>query len=182
MDDVTAPPTGLGETRHSAPLPDRIRDRPPVVVAVDGSDASVLALVWAFRYAVSQGLPVVALTTWPLSGDVFVRALPGHFCEPRWQAREIQAEAVSRALAAVVHPPTYDLRVDNAELVDALIRAGERASMVVIGSDGPADATPARRRTADRLRHEVEVPVVVVGPDGPLANRAPERDRDSASR
>ena len=182
MDDVTAPPTGLGETRHLAQHPDRVRDLPPVVVAVDGSDASVRALVWAFRHAVVHGLPVVALTTWPLSGDVFVRARPGHFCEPRWQAREVQAEAVSRALAAVTHPPTYDLRVDNAELVDALIRAGERASMVVIGSDGPADSTPTRRRTADRLRHEVEVPVVVVGPDGPLAGTVPEPGRHSGSR
>jgi nucleotide-binding universal stress UspA family protein len=180
MNDVTAPPAGLGETRHVDPHQDRIRERPPVVVAVDGSDASVRALVWAFRHAVTQGLPVVALTTWPLSGEVFVRALPGHFCEPRWQAREVQAEAVSRALAAVAHPPAYDLRVDNAELVDALIRAGERASMVVIGSDGPADSTPTRRRTADRLRHEVEVPVVVVGPDGPLAGTVAEPGHSSS--
>jgi nucleotide-binding universal stress UspA family protein len=190
MDDVTAPPAGLGETRHPAADPaehpdwhsERVHDLPPVVVAVDGSDASVRALVWAFRHAVTHGMPVIALTTWPLSGDVFARVRPGHVCEPRWQAREVQAQAVARALAAVAHPPAYDLHVDNAELVDALIRAGERASMVVIGSDGPADATPARRHTADRLRHEVDVPVVVVGPDGPLTRSVPEPDRHHGAR
>ncbi len=182
MEHARTLPAGLGEARDRGPRRDRGRERPPVVVAVDGSDACVRALVWAFRQAVAHGLPVVALTTWPLSGDVFVRAVPGHFCEPRWRAREVQATAVSRALAAVPHPPIYDLRVDNAELVDALIRAGERASMVVMGSDGPEDFTPARRRVADRLRHEVDVPVVVVGPDGPLPSSTPEPRRHHGSR
>jgi nucleotide-binding universal stress UspA family protein len=186
VDDVTAPPAGLGETRYPDRdpdrHPDRVHDRPPVVVAVDGSDASVRALVWAFRYAVTHGLPVVALTTWPMSGDVVARARPGHFCEPRWQAREVQAQAVARALAAVEHPPAYSLHVDNAELVDALIRAGERASMVVIGSDGPADSTPTRLHTADRLGHEVDVPVVVVGPDGLLERSVPEPGRHHGPR
>ena len=143
---------------------------PPVVVAVDGSDAAVRALVWAFRHAVTHGLPVVALTTWPLSGDVVGLESPGRFSEPRWHAREVQAQSVARALAVVAVVPTYQLCIDNAELVDALIKAGERASMVVIGSDGPEDATPTRRHVADRLRHEVHTPVVVVGPDGPLAD------------
>lgn len=140
---------------------------PPIVVAVDGSDASVRALVWAFRYAVDHDLRVEALTTWPLHGPVFVREIAGHFCEPRWHAREVQAEAVARALALVEDAPPYDLRVDNAELVDALIKEGDRSAMVVIGSDGPEDPLTDRRRLTDRVRHSVHAPVVVVGPDGP---------------
>ncbi len=149
----------------------------PVVVAVDGSDASVRALVWAFRYAAPLGLQVVALTTWPLHVDVCAVPRPRSTTDPRWQAREVQAEAVARALAAVEELPSYHLEVDNAELVDALIKAGDRASMVVIGSDGPEDATPARRHLVDRVRHEVHAPVTVVGPDGPLAAHILERDR-----
>jgi hypothetical protein len=149
----------------------------PVVVAVDGSDACVRALVWAFRYAAPLGLPVVALTTWPLHGETCGAPRRHTVLDPRWLAREVQAEAVARALAAVEEVPSYHLEVDNAELVDALIKAGERASMVVIGCDGPEDTNPARVHLVDRVRHEVHAPVTVVGPDGPLPAPAHEQDR-----
>jgi len=139
------------------------RDR--IVVAVDGSAASVRALVWALHRATELGVRVEALTTWPLHGAVFVREVAGHFCEPRWRAREVQAEAVSRALAAVDDAPPYDLRVVNADLVDALVRASARAVMVVTGSDGPASGTGVRRRLTDRLREAIPVELVLVGPD-----------------
>jgi hypothetical protein len=139
--------------------PDRI------VVAVDGSAASVRALVWAMRRAGELGLRVEALTTWPLHGAVFVREVAGHFCEPRWRAREVQADAVSRALAVVDDAPPYDLRVVNADLVDALVRASARAVMVVTGTDGPARAG-LRPRLTDRLRDAIPVELVLIGPEG----------------
>lgn len=148
------------------------------MVAVDGSDASIRALVWALRRAVELGVRVEALTTWPLHGPVFVREVAGHFCEPRWHAREVQAEAVARALAVVEHAPPYDLRVVNADLADALSRASARAVMVVAGSDGPLDHTPGRRRLTERLREEVPGRLVVVGPDGPEDGASTEPPAD----
>jgi hypothetical protein len=142
-----------------------------VVVAVDGSDASVRALVWAMRFAVERGLRVEALTTWPLRGSVFVREVAGHFCEPRWRAREVQAEAVARALAAVPKAPPYELRVVNATLVDALTRARKRAVMVVMGSDGGTEQRKGLRLT-EQVKRAVQGPVVVVGPDGPVDDGA----------
>jgi hypothetical protein len=138
------------------------------VAAVDGSEASVRALVWALRHAASRGLRVEALTTWPLQGSVFVREVAGHFCEPRWHAREAQAEAVARALAQVDDAPVHDLRVVNAPLVDALVRASRRAVLVVLGSDGPDDKAPARRRLTEQTRRALPDLVVVVGPNGPV--------------
>lgn len=147
------------------PLAVTVVERDRIVVAVDGSAASVRALVWAFRRASELGLRVEALTTWPLHGAVFVREVAGHFCEPRWRAREVQAEAVSRALAAVDDAPPYELRVVNADLVDALVRASARAVMVVTGTDGPIPGRGLRVRVTDRLRAALPVDLVLVGPE-----------------
>jgi hypothetical protein len=172
------------------PRPDTQPDSPPaaaardrIVVAVDGSEASVRALVWALRKAAGSGLRVEALTTWPLHGAVFVREVAGHFCEPRWRAREVQAEAVSRALAAVDDAPPYELRVVNADLVAALSRASLRAALVVAGSDRPTWSARTRTgpaRLTDRLREEVPGPLVVIGPDW-TDEDAPARDTAPAS-
>jgi len=145
-------------TEHSTPV-DRI------VVAVGVGRASVGALMWGLRHAAEHGLRVEVVTAWPLHGAVFVREVAGHFCEPRWRAREIQAAAVAEALAAVDAAPPYELRVVNADVVDALTRARNRAVMVVIGSDSPAGETPTGTRLSDRLRRAIPGPVVVVGPE-----------------
>lgn len=153
---VPAPRPASGH--EPAPAPARI------VVAVDGSEASVRALVWAFGRARERGVHVEALTTWPLQGAVFVREVAGHFCEPRWQAREVQAAAVARALARVDDAPPYELRVVNADLAEALERAATRAVLVVAGTDHPGGA-PGSRLT-ERLRAAMKGRLVVVGPEG----------------
>jgi len=140
-----------------------MRDR--IVVAVDGSEASVRGLVWAMQRARELDLTVEALTTWPLHGAVFVREVAGHFCEPRWRAREVQAEAVARALAVVPDAPPYELRVVNADVVDALLRVRSRAALVVTGSDNPLPT--ARGSLKRRVREALSDLLVVVGPDGP---------------
>jgi hypothetical protein len=150
-----------------SPLPDR------VVVAVGAGRASVRALVWGLRHAAKQGLRVEVVTAWPLHGPVFVREVAGHFCEPRWHAREVQAAAVAEALASVEHAPPYELRVVNAEVVDVLTRARNRAVMVVIGSDRRASDPPAPGRLTDRIRRSAPGPLVVVGPE--VADRASAR-------
>jgi hypothetical protein len=158
-------------TRSTGRTPDR------VVVAVDGSPASVRALVWALRHAAEAGLRVEILTTWPMRGPVFVREVSGHFCEPRWAAREAQAAAAAEALAAVADPPAYELRIENALLVDALVRAAGRAALVVVGSDSVTDGPRDRRRLSERVRQAVPGPVVVVGQDAPKRRRAPDLQR-----
>jgi hypothetical protein len=147
------------------------RDR--IVVAVDDSEASVRALVWAFGKARELGLRVEALTTWPLHGSVFVREVAGHFCEPRWRAREVQAATVARALALVDDAPPYEMRVLNADPVDALTRAGARAVLVVVGTEGPHWPSRSGRRLTERLRHEGPDNLVVIGPEGTEQGASP---------
>ena len=160
-------------TPRPGSIPEAARDR--IVVAVDDSEPSVRALVWAFGKARELDLRVEALTTWPLHGAVFVREVAGHFCEPRWRAREMQAAVVARALALVDDAPPYELRVVNADLVDALKRAALRAVLVVAGTDSPAGASTSGTRLTERLRAEVPG-LVLVGPDG--AEDAAEDNRD----
>jgi hypothetical protein len=143
-----------------------------VVVAVDGSPASVRALGWALRHAHENDLRIEVLTTWPLHGPVFVREVSGHFCQPRWDAREAQAAAAARALATIDHAPAYDLRVENASLVDALVRAAERCVLVVMGSDRPTGAHADPDRLPERVRHAVSGEIAVVGTDGQVARTA----------
>lgn len=166
---------------RSGPLAVTGVERDRIVVAVDGSAASVRALVWAFRRASELGLRVEALTTWPLHGAVFVREVAGHFCEPRWRAREVQAEAVSRALAAVDDAPPYELRVVNADLVDALVRASARAVMVVAGTDGPEPGRGLRGRVTDRLRAALPVDLVLIGPERADEDAAADTSTEAAS-
>jgi nucleotide-binding universal stress UspA family protein len=170
---MTRPPVpGPRSSAEPSALPDR------VVVAVSGGRASVRALVWGLRHAAEHDLRVEVVTAWPLHGAVFVREVAGHFCEPRWHAREVQAAAVAEALASVERAPSYELRVVNADLVDALARARNRAVMVVIGSDRPAGDPAARGRLSERVLRAVRGPVVVVGPE--VAERSPARSGQSA--
>src|SRR5215207_7293307 len=116
---------GRPTSRPKVPPPRVAEDHPGrheqadrVLVAVDGSAASVRALVWALREASDRGVRVEILTTWPMRGPVFVHEVSGHFCEPRWAAREAQAAAAAEALAVVENPPAYELTVENATLLD----------------------------------------------------------------
>lgn len=161
------------------PVPRRAAERAParerVVVAVDAGRASVAALTWALRHAGRHGLTVEVVTVWPLHGSAIIREVRGRFCEPQWQAREVQAAAVAEALAAVEDAPAYELRVVRAELVDALARARHRAVMVVIGTDSPPGGTVDRSGLSEQVRRGVRGPVVVIGPDGAERTSAPLR-------
>lgn len=165
----------LPRIHRSIPTPRQpaaAEDAELVVVAVDGSPASVLALGWALRHAHENDLRIEVLTTWPLHGPVFVREVSGHFCQPRWDAREAQAAAAARALATIDHAPAYDLRVENAALVDALARAAERCVLVVMGSDRPTGAAPDPDRLPERVRRAVTGEIAVVGSDGTVSRSA----------
>lgn len=168
---------------RSSPVPPQRRpaDGPAetdlVVVAVDGSEASVRALVWAMEHAADRGLRVEVLTTWPMHDAVFVREVSGHFCEPRWEAREAQADATARARAVVADQPPHHLRVENADLVEELVRVASRArpALLVLGSDEPTEADPDSQRLTARVRRTVPGHLVIVGPDGPVRRKAARR-------
>lgn len=126
--------------------------REHLLVGVDGSAASVGALVWALQRAVENDSTVEVVTAWPLGGAVFVHEVPGHFCEARWNAVQAQAQAVAHAQSLVEAAPPYVSRLENAPALDALVEAAARGTLVVLGTD---------RGQQDPLEVGAKVPLTV---------------------
>ena len=132
------------------------------LVAVDGSEASVQALVWGFRHATDRDLAVEVLTVWPPHRSVLIHEVPGHFCAARWSARAAQEDAIRQALDEVPEASISAVRLENAETADAIVRASARSDLVVLGSD-PNDSTHG---LTDRIIEQAPCEVVVVAESG----------------
>lgn len=132
------------------------------LVAVDGSEASVRALVWGLRHATDRDLGVEVLTVWPSHRSILIHEVPGHFCAARWSARTAQEDAIRQALDEVPEGPIRAVRLENAETADAIVRASARCDVVVLGSD-PNDSTHG---LTDRIIEQAPCAVVVVGASG----------------
>ncbi|WP_246155493.1 universal stress protein [Saccharopolyspora hirsuta] len=110
----------------------------PVVVGVDGSASSTLALGFAYEFAARHGSELVAVHAWSdLSLDPFARVqqweLPWH--EVRGDAEEVLAEAL--AGWGEQYPDVAVRRAVTPERpVRALFREAELAGLLVVGSHG----------------------------------------------
>lgn len=135
-----------------------VTDARSCLAAVDGSRASIDALIWTLRYATDHDLKVEVLTVWPSYESVLVREVPGHFCAPRWSARAAQDEAVRQALEKVTEPPVIATSLENADVAQAITSASARHELVVLGS------TPDkhRHRLTERIVEDAHCEVVVV--------------------
>ncbi|WP_282696569.1 universal stress protein [Streptomyces sp. CC208A] len=139
----------------------------PVVVGVDGSDASVTALDWAVDEAVRHGHPlrIVYASLW----ERYEGVAPARTADRPWGqalADDILRTAADRARhRAPGLPLTTDALAEDA--ASALLREGRKATVLVVGSRG-------RGELADLLLGSVGLvvaarshgPVVVVRGDG----------------
>lgn len=139
-----------------APHPHDVRT---CLVAVDGTDASVNALVWSLRHAAAHDMDVEVLTAWPPQHAPLVREVPGHFCAPRWSARTAQADAVRRAVDSVPDGPRVVTTLENDDPAAAIVHASTRHDLVVLGAGAPG----GRHRLIDRVLSDAACDVVVVG-------------------
>lgn len=126
------------------------------LVAVDGSEASVQALVWSCRHATDRDMCVEVLTVWPPHGSVLIHEAPGHLCEPRWSALTAQEEAIRRALDEVPDGPIRAVRLENAETADAIVSALAGCDLVVLGSS----SNHRTHRLTDRVMEQAPCEVV----------------------
>ncbi|MGC0343150.1 universal stress protein [Streptomyces sp. SLBN-8D4] len=108
----------------------------PLVVGVDGSDSSLVALDWAADEAARQGLPLrlVYASLWERYEDVVSSTDPDRPSE-QVMAENIVGTAVERVQR---RNPEVKVSADVVpeEAVDALLRAGHEASALVTGSRG----------------------------------------------
>ena len=138
------------------------------LVAVDGSAASVQALVWGFRYAADHSMCVEVLTVWPPHGSALIHEVPGHFCAARWSARTAQEDVIRQAIEEVPDGPISAARLENADTGAAIVRASTRCDLVVLGSS----SNDNHHSLTGQIIDEAVCEVVVVGPSRVRRRRA----------
>jgi nucleotide-binding universal stress UspA family protein len=107
--------------------------KPRIVVGIDGSPSSILALRWAGALAPLLEAEIRAVTAWEFE------ILPGHLtpavANPDRVAREVCSEAASKAFGAAV-PPALELVIRRGPAPKVLIDESRQAQLLIVGSRG----------------------------------------------
>ncbi|WP_158726572.1 universal stress protein [Tomitella fengzijianii] len=156
-------------------LPDGVpdpSDRPdaPVVVGVDGSEAGLAALDFAYAEAEARGAELVAVHVWSDAG-VHPRLLGSRADDPYWLRVQRTEEERLRSLVeerSARHPGTWVHQVVERENpAKILAEWSAHAQMVVTGSRGRGGfAGLVLGSTSHALLHRSKCPLVVLRPRG----------------
>jgi nucleotide-binding universal stress UspA family protein len=137
----------------------------PIVVGVDGTEASEAALAFAFAEASVQGAPLVALHAWTESA--FEAALAGDNTPLDWARHREEAEEALAERLAGWQEKYPDVRVERELVHDRPTRAlrgcAQTARLVVVGRRGRGGfAGLLLGSTSQHLLHHAPCPVAVV--------------------
>jgi nucleotide-binding universal stress UspA family protein len=142
----------------------------PVVVGVDGSRSSELAVEWAAKDAGQRQLPILLVSAWNIDFPAQILDwLPDHMdglCGKSLEAARVRAEGIAPWVTVTTH-------IDRGHASWALVSASLRADTVVVGSaglgtagSGAAGLGTVRRflsgSTAMQVAAHARCPVVVV--------------------
>ncbi|MFI9402196.1 universal stress protein [Nocardia sp. NPDC052316] len=132
--------------------------RGPVVVGVDGSPSSALALDLAFDEAARRRVTLTAVLTW----SEFNRYIPRH--DMQQEAEELLAESL--AGYAEKYPDVAVLRlVAEARPAKRLLEAAEEAQLLVVGSHGRGGfAGMTLGSVSQAVLHGADCPVIIARP------------------
>ncbi|WP_199434662.1 universal stress protein [Qaidamihabitans albus] len=139
------------------------RENRPVVVGVDGTDASLRALEWAIEEAQLRGCAVHAVTVWSVDP---ARDIAG--TSPA-EARETHQQQLTRSVAKVIDGrtglPQILPRLIESTPTAGLVEAAEGAALLVLASHGGERLRKffVGSVSAGCARHAT-VPVVLVPP------------------
>ena len=144
----------------------------PIVVGVDGSEASRAALGWAAEEAGLRSVPLVLVHVWSFVppqpiGDpglfaVPVGDLPGQLDAERGAAAGALEGAASEALAAAPGIEVEERLVEG-DAGDALVSESESAQLLVVGSHGRTGFRAALLGSVSQhVASHAACPVVVV--------------------
>ncbi|NMM87385.1 universal stress protein [Rhodococcus sp. SRB_17] len=141
-----------------------VADKRPIVVGVDGSKLSELAIVHAFEFAAFLGAPLVAVHTWDDSASL------GGYSEARrftdWGPYEEHENALlAESLAGMCdkYPEVEVTRsVQRSGPMKALLEHSSEAQLVVVGSHGRSPFLASIvGSTSQSLIHHAQCPVLV---------------------
>ena len=141
-----------------------------IIVGVDGSDHSRLALRWAMREAAQHQVPLTVMTVqpipprpatrifWPVPDD-----LPERSFDPEL-ARKGIGEFVDRVAKETGQTaPEVTVSVATGDPAEELVRASHDADLLVVGSRGTGAFAALRLGSvSDKVTHHAACPVVVV--------------------
>lgn len=140
--------------------------RPRIVVGVDGSPASHVALRWALRLGSAEGAEVDAVAAWQFP----VAAAPigsAYVLTPHQDAEKVLTQTVDDVCGA--HRPVgLTLRTFRGRASDVLLDASRGALMLVVGSRGHAGMRGlVLGSVSQRVAELATCPVLVVHADTP---------------
>ncbi|HUG63710.1 MAG TPA: universal stress protein [Gaiellaceae bacterium] len=144
----------------------------PIVVGVDGSDASDAALRWAAEEARLRFAPLVTVCAWSFIppqpiGDPGMLAMPAGDLAGQLGAESEAAREMLEAVVAEVLGDEPGLEIEQrlveGDAGDALVAASESAELLVVGSHGRSGLKAALLGSVSRhVVSHAACPVVVV--------------------
>ncbi len=142
---------------------------PGIVVGVDGSDHSRLALGWAMREAAHHHLPLTVMTVRPdpvrpATGIYWgVHEAPESSLNPELARNAVQkiVDEVASEIGATV--PDVTVSVARGDVAEELVNASRDADMLVVGSRGSGGfARLLMGSVSSQVTHHASCPVVVI--------------------
>ncbi|HXW44633.1 MAG TPA: universal stress protein [Streptosporangiaceae bacterium] len=114
---------------------------PVVVVGVDSSAASVLALRWAARYAADTGARVLAVMCWHYPGAFGVSPI-GRAPEPVTdEVRQHLSETLEQAIADGAPNAEVERQLEYGHPAQCLVDLSQQADLLVVGNRGHSSVT-----------------------------------------
>ncbi len=137
-----------------------------IVVGHDGSEAASDAVRWAAGLAERLGERLHVVRAWSLTNAPRPKTQELGYIPPVADFENAVREALEHDVAALALPGEADLHVVHSGAAKALLRAGEGASMLVVGRRGTGGFRGLGfGSTADQVASYAPVPVVVVPVD-----------------
>ncbi|WP_330230425.1 universal stress protein [Nocardia sp. NBC_00508] len=145
---------------HGTAAIDAVWATKPILVGVDGTDNSALAIELAFEEASLRGVGVVALHAW---SDVTGLDLPiGDWADLHRQEQVVLAESLAGYSDKYPDVPVHRIVVVDRP-VRSLLEESANAQLVVVGSHGRGGfASMILGSTSNALLHSVEIPLIIV--------------------
>jgi nucleotide-binding universal stress UspA family protein len=144
----------------------------PIVVGIDGSEASHEALRWALEEARLRSASLVAVYAWSFVpaqpiGDPGMLAMPAGDLPAQLEAERDAAEGLLQAAVAdalgSASEPSVERKLVEGEAGDVLVQESASAELVVVGSHGRSGIRAALLGSVSRhVATHAACPVVVV--------------------